>query len=46
MEFKKFSAGKISYGKANPQVDMEKLKEDGITNVNFEDGNVEEHLNN
>lgn len=40
MEFKKFSAGKESYGISNPKLDMKQLKERGITNVNFEDAHI------
>ena len=41
MEFTKFSAGEISYGKSDPA----KIKyAPGVTNVNFEDSNVDEHL--
>jgi hypothetical protein len=40
MEFKRFSAGSISYGKSNPTPDMEKMKALDITNVCFEDHNV------
>jgi magnesium-transporting ATPase (P-type) len=45
MEFKKFSAGSISYGKSNPQVDKNRLEALNVTNVNFEDSYVENHLN-
>jgi hypothetical protein len=41
MEFKKFSAGGFSYGKSSPEVDQKKLKENGITNVNFECPNLD-----
>jgi hypothetical protein len=37
MEFKKFSAGGYSFGKSNPKADFAQMKEDNITNVNFED---------
>ena len=45
MEFKKFSAGKYSYGKSNPKCDPLLLKTQGITNVNFEDPLFDEHNN-
>lgn len=36
MEFKKFSAGPISYGIKTPNIDLKELKNKfGITNVNF-----------
>ena len=41
MEFTKFSAGNISYGRDNP---AKITYAPGITNVNFEDSRVEEHL--
>jgi len=41
MEFKRFTAGNRSYGINNPHLDMAELKEKGITNVNFEDPNLE-----
>ena len=44
MDFKRFSAGPISYGKKNPNVNKDKLKEQSITNVNFEDDSVFEQL--
>lgn len=44
MEFKKFSAGNLSYGKSNPQVDKERIEALNVTNVNFEDPNVMHHL--
>ena len=37
MEFKKFSAGGYSYGISNPKIDLVELKNQGITNVNFQD---------
>jgi len=37
MEFKKFSAGTTSFGKSVPNMDLQKAKDMGITNVNFED---------
>ena len=44
MEFKKFSAGFYSYGKSDSKLDPILLKQKGITNVNFEDPTLEEHL--
>lgn len=44
MDFKRFSAGMFSYGRKNPQVDKVKLRNDGITNVNFEDDVINQHL--
>lgn len=41
MEFKKFSAGKFSYGSSNPQ----SLEAKRIENVNFEDPTFYEHYN-
>jgi|LauGreDrversion4_2_1035121.scaffolds.fasta_scaffold54710_3 hypothetical protein len=46
MEFKKFSAGNYSYGSSTPKCDFKALKELGITNVNFEDAEMKEHLAN
>lgn len=41
MEFKRFSAGEISYGTMKPgKVEYAP----GVTNVNFEDPLVEEHI--
>lgn len=40
MEFKKFSAGERSYGVSNP---IENILDEGVSNVNFEDPNFEEH---
>ena len=37
MEFKKFSVGKYRYGETQPNVDINKMKEENITNVNFSD---------
>jgi hypothetical protein len=45
MEFKKFSAGKWSYGKKFPKCDLQDMKKKGITNVNFEDPLFENHWN-
>ena len=45
MEFKRFSAGNVSYGKSDPTPDRDKMKAMDITNVSFEDPNVEKHLN-
>jgi len=45
MEFKKFSAGKYQYGKSKPNCDINALKLQGITNVNFEDPLFDEHNN-
>jgi phospholipid-transporting ATPase len=43
MEFKKFSAGPVCYGKDDPQkIEYKK----GITNVNFEDEAAFSHLEN
>ena len=44
MDFKRFSAGPISYGKKSPQTDKNKIKERRITNVDFEDDSAFEHL--
>lgn len=44
MEFKKFSAGNFSYGKSDPQVDRENLKAMDLSNVCFQDPNVDRHL--
>lgn len=46
MEFKKFSVGNYCYGVSDPIVDKEKLKEDGITNVNFSDPDLANHMKN
>lgn len=46
MEFKKFSVGDFCYGESDPQVDTERLKRDGITNVNFSDPHLEEDMKN
>jgi phospholipid-transporting ATPase len=46
MEFKRFSAGTYSYGKSKPTVDKEDMIYKGITNVNFEDPNLENHISN
>jgi phospholipid-transporting ATPase len=43
MEFQKFTAGGVSYGKSNP-APCEYAP--GVTNVNFEDESVWEHLKN
>jgi P-type E1-E2 ATPase len=41
MEFKKFSAGPISYGSSDAKCDIMKMKkETGITNVNFVDATL------
>lgn len=45
MEFKKFSVGMHSYGVSNPEVNLEKMKADGITNVSFSDPFFSNHLN-
>ena len=42
MEFKKFTAGGISYGKETPSPYK---YAPGVTNVNFEDESLWEHLN-
>ncbi len=44
MEFKKFSAGHKSYGISTPNLNQIHLKTIGITNVNFEDPHLKEHL--
>jgi phospholipid-transporting ATPase len=44
MEFKKFSAGAISYGIDKPDLDPIQLKKEGITNVNFKDDSLKEHM--
>lgn len=43
MEFKKFSVGEYRYGETNPTIDTEKML--GITNVNFSDPVLQEHMN-
>ena len=45
MEFKKFSAGAVAYGRNDPKPDKNKLETLDISNVNFEDPNVEKYLN-
>lgn len=40
MEFKRFTAGHIAYGKKNPSPDLQKMRDLDITNVCFEDSNV------
>jgi phospholipid-transporting ATPase len=40
MEFKKCVAGKYAYGVSNPQ----RTDFNGITNVNFEDNNFDDHM--
>lgn len=44
MEFKKFSAGTTSFGKSVPKMNLQKAKDMGITNVNFEDDLIKLHL--
>lgn len=44
MEFKKFSVGHYKYGETDPTVDMERMKREGITNVNFSDPILDEHM--
>ena len=44
MEFKKFSVGTYRYGVTEPDVDKEKLKAEGITNVNFSDPTLTRHM--
>ena len=44
MEFKKFTAGANSFGKSDPQMNTQKAKDMGITNVNFEDDFIELQL--
>lgn len=46
MEFKKFSAGPHSYGKSDPKPDKDQMKQQNITNVNFEDEVLNNHLAN
>lgn len=49
MEFKKFSAGFFSYGKSDPKMSKEsidEMKRLGITNVNFQDPILEQHMSN
>lgn len=41
MEFQKFTAGGVSYGKSNPKPDT---YAPGVTNVNFEDAEIWKHL--
>ena len=43
MEFKKFTAGKVSYGVSDPP---KKEYKNGITSVNFHDPNFDEHFKN
>lgn len=45
MEFKNFTAGNKCYGISSPNLDKIELKKRGITNVNFEDPNLENELN-
>lgn len=42
MEFQKFTAGNVSYGKSNPK---QREYPPGVTNVNFEDEQLWQHLN-
>jgi phospholipid-transporting ATPase len=44
MDFKKFSVGNYKYGETDPIIDKEKMKQDGITNVNFSDPTMKDHL--
>ena len=44
MEFKKFSAGAYSYGSSKPNCNILELKNQGITNVNFEDPQLTQHI--
>jgi phospholipid-transporting ATPase len=44
MDFKKFSVGNFKYGETDPVIDKEKMKKDGITNVNFSDPSLKSHL--
>ena len=44
MEFKRFSAGNKSYGIDNPNLDQKLLKQQNITNVNFEDPSLENDM--
>ena len=44
MEFKKFSAGAYSYGSSKPNCNILELKNQGITNVNFEDSQLTQHI--
>ena len=46
MEFKKFSVGAYTYGSSKPNCDVAGLKKKGITNVNFEDKELNAHLAN
>lgn len=46
MEFKKFSAGAHTFGKSDPKANHKEMKEKNITNVNFEDSKIKDHLNN
>jgi hypothetical protein len=46
MEFKKFSAGPYSYGKSKPVCNLAELKKQGITNVNFQDEQLDQQLAN
>jgi hypothetical protein len=44
MEFKKFSVGHFRYGETDPKCDTERMKREGITNVNFSDETLDAQL--
>ncbi len=46
MEFKKFSVNQSCYGVSDPDLNLEALKKEGITNVNFSDPNLRSDLRN
>ena len=46
MEFKKFSVNQSCYGVSDPDLNLEDLKKEGITNVNFSDPNLRSDLRN
>lgn len=45
MEFKKFSVGNYAYGETYPKVNLKNMQVNGITNVNFQDHQFEQHMN-
>ncbi len=44
MEFKKFTAGPYSYGQSQVNPETARFMEPGVTNVNFDDPQLYEHL--
>ena len=44
MQFKKLSVGRFAYGKSDPTVDRQHLKDIGVTNVEFDDQKLYLHL--